>query len=616
MHVRQRSVNRGKVLLNNRVALLGISLLNRVLDFRNRLFARQNVGNREEARLHDGVDALAHAGFARNFYGVDGVELQLLVDNLLLNFISQVIPDFVCVIRRVQQEGCARFGDAQDVHLVHKLELVAGNEVSLVNQVGGLNRVVGEAQVRRRHRAGLAAVIDEVALAVLAGVFGDNLNRVLVGADGTVCTQTEEDGADNVLALGVDAVVISQRLVGYVIVYTDGETVNRVGGYGVVEHGLDHARRELFGRQTVTAAQNLRHADFACRGSLRQSGDNVQIQRFAGCAGLFGSVKYGNDFRRFRQSGNKRLGRERTIQMYFQNAELLTLRVQVVNRFLNGFGAGAHNDDNLFGISRAVVFNNVILAAGDFGELVHFFLNDAGNGVIIFVGSFAALEEDVRVLRRTADDRGFRTQRVFGVELVVYAFEHGAEVVVRQQFDFLDFVRGAETVKEVHERNARTQRRSLRNRGHVVRFLHRVGAEHRKTGLAAAHNVSVVAENRQRVVRERTGGNVHDERRKFAGDFVHIRNHQEQTLRSRKGGGQRTGLQGAVACAGGTGFGLHFLHVRNHAPEVLLFGRRPRIRPFAHRRRRGNRVDNADFVHAVGNRSGRFVPVHHFHFHI
>ena len=82
--------------------------------------------------------------------------------------------------------------------------------------------------------------------------------------------------------------------------------------------------------------------------------------------------------------------------MYFQNAELLTLRVQVVNRFLNGFGAGAHNDDNLFGISRAVVFNNVILAAGDFGELVHFFLNDAGNGVIIFVGSFATLEEDVR----------------------------------------------------------------------------------------------------------------------------------------------------------------------------------------------------------------------------
>lgn len=45
--------------------------------------------------------------------------------------------------------------------------------------------------------------------------------------------------------------------------------------------------------------------------------------------------------------------------MNFHHAELLTLRVQVVNRFLNGFGAGAHNDDNLFGIGRAIVFNNV-----------------------------------------------------------------------------------------------------------------------------------------------------------------------------------------------------------------------------------------------------------------
>ena len=71
-----------------------------------------------------------------------------------------------------------------------------------------------------------------------------------------------------------------------------------------------------------------------------------------------------------------------------------------------------------------------------------------------------------------------------------------------------------------------------------------------------------------------------------------------------------------MAGAGGTGFGLHFLNFGNNAPEVLLFGSRPRIGPFAHRRRRGNRVNYADFIHAVGNGSSGFVTVHHFHLNV
>ena len=70
-----------------------------------------------------------------------------------------------------------------------------------------------------------------------------------------------------------------------------------------------------------------------------------------------------------------------------------------------------------------------------------------------------------------------------------------------------------------------------------MRFLNGVGAEHSKAGLAAAHNVSVVTENGQRMISQGTGGNMHNERRKFTGDFIHVRDHQEQALRSGKGGG-------------------------------------------------------------------------------
>ena len=47
--------------------------------------ARQHAADGEEAGLHDGVHASAHAGIARHFYGVDHVEFQLLADDVLLH---------------------------------------------------------------------------------------------------------------------------------------------------------------------------------------------------------------------------------------------------------------------------------------------------------------------------------------------------------------------------------------------------------------------------------------------------------------------------------------------------------------------------------------------------
>ena len=283
---------------------------------------------------------------------------------------------------------------------------------------------------------------------------------------------------------------------GYVIGNADRETVNRFGGKTVVEHGLDHARGKLFGRQTVTAADNFRHvADFAVGESLSQRGNDVKVQRFADRTGFLGTVEDGNDLDRLRQSLQERLFRERTIQVNFQNAQFGAFGVQVVDGFFHRFGARTHNHDNLFGISRADIVDDMILTAGNLGKLVHFFLNDAFYLVIVRIAGFAALEEDVRVLRGTADNRSFRTQSVFGVEGIVHTLEHCSQIVVGKHFDFFDFVRSAETVKEVHERNARTQSRSLGDRGHVMSFLYRVGSQHGKTGLTAAHNVGMVTED-------------------------------------------------------------------------------------------------------------------------
>ena len=78
VQVVERGIHRGVVLLHDRFAALAVGLLDGVLDGGDGLFARQHAGDGEEAGLHDGVDAAAHAGDLGHLVAIDDVELQLL----------------------------------------------------------------------------------------------------------------------------------------------------------------------------------------------------------------------------------------------------------------------------------------------------------------------------------------------------------------------------------------------------------------------------------------------------------------------------------------------------------------------------------------------------------
>ena len=66
------------------------------------------------------------------------------------------------------------------------------NEVSLVDVVRALDRVVTKTQVGNCDTACLLGVILEVSLDVFVGVVTDDLGGVLVGTNGTVSAQTPE----------------------------------------------------------------------------------------------------------------------------------------------------------------------------------------------------------------------------------------------------------------------------------------------------------------------------------------------------------------------------------------------------------------------------------------
>ena len=99
--------------------------------------------------------------------------------------------------------------------------------------------------------------------------------------------------------------------------------------------------------------------------------------------------------------------------------------------------------------------------------------------------------------------------------------------------------------------------REVRHWAEVHDFLDVALREHRKARLATAHDIGMIAEDVERVARERTCAYVEDARQLLAGDFVHVGNHEEQALRRGVGGREGTRSERAVHGAGGTAFGFH-----------------------------------------------------------
>jgi len=77
-------------------------------------------------------------------------------------------------------------------------------------------------------------------------------------------------------------------------------------------------------------------------------------------------------------------------------------------------------------------------------------------------------------------------------------------------FDLLYFVRAAEAIEEMNEWNARLECRCLRDEREIHDLLNAVRSEQPESRGAGGQHVAVVAENRERIGSDRTGGNVKD----------------------------------------------------------------------------------------------------------
>ena len=199
------------------------------------------------------------------------------------------------------------------------------------------------------------------------------------------------------------------------------------------------------------------------------------------------------------------------------------------------------------------------------------------------VRGLAGLEEDVGVLGGAADGGPVRREPAGAErEHVVLAHER-TQVLGIEQLDPVHLVAGAEAVEEVEERDPRAEGRRVGDEREVVRLLDRPGGEHRPAGRPRVHHVAVVAEDRQRVGRERPCRDVDDRRRQLAGDLEHVRDHQQQALRRGERRRERPGLQRAVERPGRAGLGLQLDDRRDVAPQVRPASGRPVVAVLGHR---------------------------------
>ena len=96
----------------------------------------------------------------------------------------------------------------------------------------------------------------------------------------------------------------------------------------------------------------------------------------------------------------------RAEQADFEHANLFPWAADGFDGFVRHFRARAHEDDHALGVGRALIIEQVIVAAGQKGELVHGVLHDGGRGEVERIAGFARLEVDVRVLGACRESRG------------------------------------------------------------------------------------------------------------------------------------------------------------------------------------------------------------------
>ena len=128
----------------------------------------------------------------------------------------------------------------------------------------------------------------------------------------------------------------------------------------------------------------------------------------------------------------------RTVQADLDQADLLTVGVQVIDDFLEGVAEGTHADDHAVGVVGAVVVEQMVAGTELGVHLVHVGLDDGRQRVVGAVAGLAVLEEDIAILMGAASGGVLGVEGMVAEGLDGLHVAHVLEVLVIPHGDLLD----------------------------------------------------------------------------------------------------------------------------------------------------------------------------------
>jgi len=84
---------------------------------------------------------------------------------------------------------------------------VAGDKFGRSYQIWSSDNTFAESDVRDRNSAGLLGVVNKITLRVKIGVFANNFDGILVGADRPVGAQTIKKAAKNISTFNIERII-------------------------------------------------------------------------------------------------------------------------------------------------------------------------------------------------------------------------------------------------------------------------------------------------------------------------------------------------------------------------------------------------------------------------
>ena len=212
--------------------------------------------------------------------------------------------------------------------------------------------------------------------------------------------------------------------------------------------------------------------------------------------------------------------------MYFQKSHFLSPGGQVIDGFLNAAGSRAHYHDHMLRVIRSVVVEGLVVSSGEGVHLLHIFIYNVREGIVIGIAGLTALEICIGILAGGPKDRVLGIQGVLPEFLQLAVIHQLRQVVVIQAVHFLNLVRGPETVKEMEERNMSLDSGQMSNGSQVHGLLHVSRGQKGESGLAAGHDIGLFRVNGDGVGSYVSGSYMNHAGFQLSRNPVHGGNHQ------------------------------------------------------------------------------------------